>query len=355
MSHGRAMLIASKLPLKFYGDAQLTATYLWNREYHDGWEKTPYELIYDRRPDVSNLVPFGYVGFSSLRKEIRDKPLNNGKLEKTAVRCRLLGYGDDDDSEEVAGYKILVEADPPYVTYSKHVKWHVDLPMTQLDSFEPVKYSENVLEELFGSPYVTSDEEFVPEILEESSEGEDDEALDDVNGELEMQHEDTPITNGEDLDSSVDDLQNLTNMVHNLYDPILDSERFVSEGLDSETLMFAFLAMTDGIPVPLSERDVLESAEKQKWIEAMDIEMAKIKQYGTYELVDLPDPTDSSNKTNIIKSRWVYRKKLDSKGNIIEYKARLVAKGFTQKYGIDFMETFAPVAKLKSIRTALSL
>ena len=44
------------------------------------------------------------------------------------------------------------------------------------------------------------------------------------------------------------------------------------------------------------------------------------------------------------------KKKLDFHGNVTEYKARLVAKGFTQKYGVDYLETFAPVAKLKSIR-----
>jgi len=52
----------------------------------------------------------------------------------------------------------------------------------------------------------------------------------------------------------------------------------------------------------------------------------------------------------VIKNRWVFKKKFYFNGNVIEYKSRLVAKEFTQKYGIDYLEKYTPVAKLKSIR-----
>ena len=55
-----------------------------------------------------------------------------------------------------------------------------------------------------------------------------------------------------------------------------------------------------------------------------------------------------------VKSRWIYKLKKNSDGTT-RYKARLVAKGFTQRYGVDYLETFAPVVKYKSLRMMLAL
>ena len=53
--------------------------------------------------------------------------------------------------------------------------------------------------------------------------------------------------------------------------------------------------------------------------------------------------------------KWVFKKKTDMEGNVITYKARLVAKGYRQRQGIDFEETFSPVAMFKSIRIVLAI
>ena len=58
---------------------------------------------------------------------------------------------------------------------------------------------------------------------------------------------------------------------------------------------------------------------------------------------------------NMVDSRWVFRIKKNTAGEIDKYKARLVARGFTQIYRVDYYETYAPVARLASFRLLLAL
>lgn len=76
----RAMLKDSQLPPKYYDEAQRTASYLFNRTVHGDEEKTPYEMIFNKVPDISHLKPFGVVCYAFLSPE-RDQnwttvPLN---------------------------------------------------------------------------------------------------------------------------------------------------------------------------------------------------------------------------------------------------------------------------------------
>ena len=67
-----------------------------------------------------------------------------------------------------------------------------------------------------------------------------------------------------------------------------------------------------------------------------------------WDLVPLP------NEKNPIGTKWIYKNKSDESGNIVKTKVRLVAKGYAQIEGVDFKETFAPVARLESIRILLA-
>ena len=85
------------------------------------------------------------------------------------------------------------------------------------------------------------------------------------------------------------------------------------------------------------------------WRCAMEEELRALAQNHTWDLVLLP-----AGK-HLVGSRWVYAIKENSDGSLERHKARMVAKGFTQKYGVDYQETFAPVAKMNTIHILLAL
>lgn len=81
----------------------------------------------------------------------------------------------------------------------------------------------------------------------------------------------------------------------------------------------------------------------------MENEMQAIEKNGTWELTDLPEGART------IGVKWIFKTKLNERGEVDKYKARLVAKGYAQKHGIDYMEVFAPVARWDTIRMILAL
>ena len=78
-------------------------------------------------------------------------------------------------------------------------------------------------------------------------------------------------------------------------------------------------------------------------------EMFTVHQNQTWELISLP------NEKFTVGCRWVYTVKYHPDGSVDHLKAWLVAKGYTQTYGVDYMETFSPVARLNSVRIFISV
>ena len=100
---------------------------------------------------------------------------------------------------------------------------------------------------------------------------------------------------------------------------------------------------------PKSLSEALTSRDAAFWKEAIDDEFESLISNQTWVLVDLPQGSKA------IGCKWVFRRKYNTNGSIQTFKARLVAKGFKQKKGIDYFDTYAPVARLTSIRILFAL
>ena len=138
----------------------------------------------------------------------------------------------------------------------------------------------------------------------------------------------------------------------NRYSPDQESKKakysianYMSTQRLSEPLkVFAYQLSTEYIP-----STVEEALTDPQWTKAIMEEMTALQKNRTWMLVLLPEGKRK------VGCKWVFSIKHKADGSVERYKARLVAKGYTQTYGIDYQETFAPVAKLNTIRVLLSL
>ncbi|XP_038722028.1 uncharacterized protein LOC120014180 [Tripterygium wilfordii] len=96
-------------------------------------------------------------------------------------------------------------------------------------------------------------------------------------------------------------------------------------------------------------KNVKDALNDESWVDAMHEELNQFARNDVWTLVRKPE------NSNIIGTKWIFKNKTDEHGLITRNKARLVAKGYTQVEGVDFDETFAPVARLESIHILLSI
>ena len=108
-----------------------------------------------------------------------------------------------------------------------------------------------------------------------------------------------------------------------------------------EEMNFAFTSL-------IEPRKVDEALLDVQWIRAMHEELEQFERNRVWSLVPRPD------HSNVIGTKWIFKNKLNEEGNVIRNKARLVAQGCVEEEGIDYEETYAPVARLDAIRLLLS-
>lgn len=110
----------------------------------------------------------------------------------------------------------------------------------------------------------------------------------------------------------------------------------------------AYIVMS-GANEPHTVGQAMATDDADKWKDAMNDEFQSLIANGTWTLTELPAGRKAIN------SRWVFKTKCDSNGNVERHKASLVAKGCNQKKGIDFEETFSPVVLFGSIRYLIAM
>lgn len=327
----RCMLIDSKLSAGFWAEAASTAVYLINRIPCRNKMETPEEIWSNIKPDLSHLRVFGCRAMVHIPDQKRTK------LESKSFECILLGY-----SGESKAYRLYNKTSKKIVT-SRNVVFlenqvnEIDNNQTNISFPSTVLFeddTESGKEMCNGSDNVNETVIDTNEtIVEVTSDGETDTTI------IDLQENAGSTSEYEDASEYVPDETIDVNNIQPRH-----SERIANQSTKPD-YRSAFLVSID----PATVKDALSSDDAKSWHKAMQEEFSSLLENQTWSLVDLP-----AGKSPI-KCKWVYKTKRNSNGDIIRHKARLVVKGFSQKYGIDYHETFAPVVRYTSIRFLIAL
>uniref|UniRef100_A0A2N9IVC8 Integrase catalytic domain-containing protein n=1 Tax=Fagus sylvatica TaxID=28930 RepID=A0A2N9IVC8_FAGSY len=307
----RTLLISASIPERFWGEAALTAVYTINRiPSPTTHKKSPFELLYDKIPDYSSLRVFGCVCFVSLPSHERNK------LEPRSRLCCFLGYGISQK-----GFRCY---DPisRRLRISRHVEFWEHQTFSSRQHFPFISSS---MTPIFTDPSI----DLYPDPVRDSTQPP---SSSDVPS-LVL----SPAAGSPDSDpassappESPTDIRRSTRV------------RAPPSHLSDYHCYFALATLHE----PHTYR---EASTNPLWQQAMADELDALHKTHTWDMTTLP-PGKSA-----VGCKWVYKIKTRADGSVERYKARLVARGFTQEYGIDYEETFAPVARLTSVRSLLAV
>lgn len=101
--------------------------------------------------------------------------------------------------------------------------------------------------------------------------------------------------------------------------------------------------------IPSTYKEALSCGDAPKWIGALKEEHGSLMDNETWELTTLPPDRET------VENKWLFDFKPGYEGVPPRYKCRLVARGFTQRYGVDYGDTYSPVVKYSALRVVLSL
>ncbi|GJW13380.1 retrovirus-related pol polyprotein from transposon TNT 1-94 [Tanacetum coccineum] len=290
----RTMLNEQSLPQKFWCNAVDTSTYILNRILIRAiLGKTPYELLRGRKPTLDYFRVFGSKCFILNTKDYLTK------FDPKSYEGVFLGYSQNSKA---------------YIILNKHTrKVKESLNVTFDETPPPSKTSPLVDDDL--------DEEEAIKVTEKKN--------------LENDIVDETLEIDEIVNIKESRNHPLENVIGNL------NQRTLRSQAQNQSNFFCFIST-------IEPKNVNEALGDESWIVAMQEELNQFVANDVWELV--PQPRNMT----IIGTKWVFRNKLDENDIVSRNKARLVTQGYNQQVGIDYDETYAPVARLEPIRILLA-
>nr|GFA22018.1 retrovirus-related Pol polyprotein from transposon TNT 1-94 [Tanacetum cinerariifolium] len=297
----RTMLSAAKVPLFFWAEAIATACFTQNRSLViPRHEKTPYHIINDQKPSVKFFHVFGSICYI-----VRDGE-NLDKIKEKGDECIFVGYSTQSRAYRVFNKRTRV------IMESIHVNFD-ELPH-------------------MASDHISSDP--APECQRM--------ALNHDSLSLAIQRQ----ANVPQADRTVTTSNELDLLFSLMFDEFLNGSSKVVSKSSAVSAADAPNQRQHNI-TPLNNHTTHASTCQVPSLAPTVISPENINQVETLDVWEL---VDGPLCTNVINLKWLLKNKRDEENTVIQNKSRLVAKGYAQKEGVDFEESFAPVARLEAVR-----
>lgn len=346
----RAYMYDSSLPSNMWDLALGAAVYAYNRTPHKSNDMIIPMLKFapKHRFDMNQLKRFGCLGYIKVQR-------NEGtKFQSKGRRVILVGY-------TPTGYQFLKPENGKFYE-SRHVRFNERLVYGNVYGKHDINYWP------MNDCTVNKESWFVEFEKENILTGEE---LSKTEGELSKKRgrpkkkvkivlEESPLSNEMEksvkvVESKIKDtsFSNLTNYLEKgLFTFSKDNELTNEiEKFEDETY-FSMMAQINRDPITYN--DAMQSEESEHWIKAIKEEMSSMNKNNVWKIVKRPLNSENGKIANIIDSRWVFKRKIES-GGTVKYKARLVMRGFKDRNHYDLRETYAPVSRLPLIRSMLAI
>jgi hypothetical protein len=334
----RTMLGEFKTPERFWSEAMNTACHAINRLYlHLLLKKTSYELLTGNKPNVSYFRVFGSKCYILMKKG------RHSKFAPKAVEGFLLGY--DSNTKAYRVFKkssglVEVSSDVVFDETNGSPREQVDLDDIDEDDVPTAAMRTMAISDVRPQEQQEQDQPSSSTVVHPPTQ--DDEQVPQEGGhdqggaqEDQVMEEEAPRFPPTQVRATI--------QRHHPVDQILGD---ISKGVTTRSRLANFCEHYSFVSSIESFR-VEEALHNPDWVLAMQEEFNNFKRNEVWSLVPRP-------KQNVVGTKLVFHNKQDEHGVVTRNEARLLAKGYAQVAGLDFEETFAPVARLESIRILLA-